>query len=77
MPGTPRKKPEPVEEPQPFEADRPKRTVADLQEFLVELLHHVTLRDAKEQVRLRSFLTGEEVPEDADEESAEPGDGEE
>jgi hypothetical protein len=55
--------------------DRPKLTVADLQDVLVELLDHATLRDAKELPRLRSRLTGEEVP-DADEESAAEGSSE-
>lgn len=68
---TARKTPE-----EPTAADRPKLTVADVQDVLVELLDHVTLRDAKELHRLRSRLTGEEVPEDADEESASEGDGE-
>lgn len=52
----------------------PKLTVADVQAVLVELLDHVTLRDADEKIRLRSRLTGEEVPENGDEES--PGEGE-
>jgi hypothetical protein len=91
MPGTARKTPAaklaadstPVtsENPEDIEGQdddvqRPKLTVADLQDVLVELLDHATLRDAKELPRLRARLTGEEVPEDGDEESATEGDGE-
>ena len=50
-------------------------SVDELARVVVELLDHVTLRDAKEKARLRSLLTGEEVP-DADEEGDE-GEGSE
>lgn len=73
MPGTTRKTPAKAAAP---EAVRPDLTASDLQDYLVELLDWVTLRDSDEKLRLRSRLTGEEVPENADEEGAGEVDGE-
>lgn len=78
MPGTTRKTAPKaaVADAAVVEAVRPDLTASQLQDYLVDLLDWVTLRDSSEKPRLRSALTGEEVLENADEEGEGEVDGE-
>ena len=75
MPGTTRKTPARKKADEDQAVNVAVSSVDELARVVVELLDHVTLRDAGEKLRLRSLLTGEEVP-SADEEDDERSEGE-